>query len=67
MDCLSSNPSKSPMLAVKQGTTYANALVFVLLSLPDNRVKMQSQAFLDELNTKNSPSCSFIFCDMMTV
>ena len=42
MGCLSSNPSKSPMLAVKQGTTYANALVFVLLSLPDNAVKMQS-------------------------
>lgn len=57
MDCLSSNPSKWPMLTVKQGATYANALVFVLPSLPDNRVKMQSQAFLDELNTKNSPSC----------
>ena len=61
MDCLSSNPSKSPMGKAKQGTTYANALVFVLLSLPDNRVKMQSQAFLDELNTKNSPSCSSVF------
>lgn len=42
MGCLSSNPSKSPMLAVKQGTTYANALVFVLPSLTDKESKMQS-------------------------
>jgi len=55
------------MVKAKQGTTYANALVFVLPSLTDKESKMQSQAFLDELNTKNSPSCSAIFCDMMTV
>ena len=67
MGCLSSKPIQIANVTVKQGTTYANALVFVLPSLTDNGGKMQSLAFLDELDTKNSPSGSSIFCDMMTV